>query len=182
MGLRGCKPGQGPGNGKGRRDPVTGLTRHQQLFVTGITAHNLSYIDAYKNAYNCERLRPEEIQRRAWELSRDAAVEAELGRIRERARDAAAYSVADAVREAELVRAMAMEDRAAAAATGAITLKAKLLGLMTDKIEQTNKSAPMTLPELEAQLRNVMGQLGLQAPPDLADIAKDNIIPITKRA
>lgn len=179
MAQRGCKPGQG---GSSRRDPVTGLTRHQQAFVTGITTHNLTYVDAYKNAYTCARLKHDEVQRRAWELSRVPEVEAELGRIRERARDAAAYSVADAVREAELVRQMAMEDRAAAAATGAITLKAKLLGLMTDKIEQTTKQAPMTLPELEAQLRTVMGQLGLQAPPDLADITRDNIIPLNKRA
>jgi hypothetical protein len=167
--------------GYSRRDPETGLTRHQRVFVDGVAA-NLSYPTAYKAAYNCTRLRPEEIQRRAWELSQDEAVQAELGRIRERAREKVAYSVADAVREAELVRQMAMEDRVAAAATGAITLKAKLLGLMTDKIEQTTKVAPPSLPELETQLRDVLRQLGVQAPADLADIAKDNIIPITKRA
>lgn len=167
--------------GYSRRDPETGLTRHQQAFVDGI-ANNLSFATAYKNAYSCARLRPDEIRRRGYELSQDEMVQAELGRIRERARDKMAYSVADAVNEAELVRQMAMEDRAAAAATGAITLKAKLLGLMTDKIEQTNKVAPPSLPELETQLRDVLRQLGMQAPADLADIAKDNIIPITKRA
>jgi hypothetical protein len=178
-GMEGDKPSGALGNS--RRDPDTGLTRHQQVFVDGIAA-NLSFVAAYQAAYNCVKLRPDEVQRRSWELSRTEAIQAELGRIRERARDKLAYSVADAVHEAELVRQMAMEDRGAAAATGAIALKAKLLGLMTDKIEQTTKVAPPSLPELETQLRDVLRQLGVEAPVDLADIAKDNIIPITKRA
>jgi hypothetical protein len=177
--ARGPKPGQGAGSG--RRDPETGLTRHQQIYVDKCT-EGLSYVDAYKAAYTCGKLKHEEVQRRAWELSRDPAVAAEFGRIRERAREAAGYTVADAVHEAELVRVMAMEDRIPAAATGAITLKTKLLGLMTDRIEQKTTVVPATLPELETQLREVMRQLGLQAPADLADIARDNVIPIAKRA
>jgi hypothetical protein len=178
---RGPKPGHGAKNGGSRRDPETGLTRHQQLYVDKCT-DGLAYVDAYKAAYTCDKLQPQEIQRRAWELSRDPAVAAEFGRIRERAREAAGYTVADAVHEAELVRVMAMEDRIPAAATGAITLKTKLLGLMTDKIEQRTTVVPATLPELETQLREVMRQLGMQAPADLADIARDNVIPIAKRA
>jgi len=178
MAVRGRKPGDG---GASRRDPVTGLTRHQQVFVDKCV-EGLPYTEAYKAVYSCAKLRPEEIQRRSWELSRDPAVMAEMARIRERAREAAGYTVADAVHEAELVRQMAMEDRSAAAATGAIQLKAKLLGLMVDKIEQKTTAVPATLPELESQLRDVMKQLGLEAPADLADIAKDNVIPIGKRA
>jgi hypothetical protein len=178
MEKRGRKPGDG---GLSRRDPMTGLTRHQQVFVDGCT-QGLTFKDAYRAAYRCDKLKPEEIQRRSWELSRDPAVMAELGRIREQAREKSAYSIADAVHEAELVRQMAMEDRAAAAATGAITLKAKLLGLMVDKVEQTNKNVPATLPELETQLRDVMRQLGMQAPENMADLARDNVVPISKRA
>jgi hypothetical protein len=174
----GRKPGDG---GLSRRDPDTGLTRHQQVFIDKVT-EGLTYTDAYRAAYRCEKLKPEEVQRRSWELSRDPAVREEFARIRERAREAAGYTVADAVREAELVRVMAMEDRVPAAATGAITLKTKLLGLLTDKIEQKTTVVPATLPELETQLRDVMRQLGLQAPADLADIARDNVIPISKRA
>lgn len=178
MAVCGRKPGDG---GLSRRDPETGLTRHQQVFIDGCT-EGLTFVDAYKRAYRCDKLKPEEIQRRSWELSRDPAVMAEMARIREKAREAAGYTVADAVHEAELVRQMAMQDRIPAAATGAINLKAKLLGLLTDKIEQTNKQVPATLPELETQLRDVMRQLGLQAPEDLADIAKDNVVPLNKRA
>ena len=179
--AKGTKPGHGAGNGRSGRDPETGLTRHQQMFVDKCT-EGLSLVDAYKAVYSCAKLQPPEIQRRSWELSRDPAVREEFARIRERARDAAGYTVADAVHEAELVRIMAMEDRQPAAATGAITLKTKLLGLMTDKIEQRTTVVPATLPELETQLRAVMQQLGLQAPADLADIARDNVIPIGKRA
>jgi phage terminase small subunit len=176
----GRKPG-GTSQGPSRRDPETGLTRHQVVYVAACT-EGLTYVDAYKRAYSCDKLLPDEVKRRAWELSRDPNVMAEFARIRERAREAAGYTVADAVHEAEMVRLMAMEDRVPAAATGAITLKTKLLGLLTDKIEQKTTTVPATLPELESQLRDVMRQLGLQAPDDLADIAKDNVIPITKRA
>lgn len=179
--TRGCKPGQGPKNGCSRRDPESGLTRHQQTFVDKCT-EGLAYTDAYKAAYKCGSLQAPEIQRRSFDLSRDPAVMAEFARIRERARTAAGYTVADAVHEAELVRLMAMEEKQPAAATGAITLKTKLLGLLTDKVEQRTTTVPATLPELETQLREVMRQLGMQAPADLADIARDNIIPIGKRA
>lgn len=167
--------------GRSWRDPDSGCTAKQLKFVEGV-AQGQSYQAAYRGAYTTAKCRDDEVQRRAWELSRDPVVSAELARMRERAREKVAYGVADAVHEAELVRQMAMEDRQAGAATGAITLKAKLLGLMTDKIEQTTRQAPMTLPELEAQLRNVMGQLGLPVPVDLADVARDNVIPIDKRA
>lgn len=177
----GSEPRRGAGNGRSGRDPDTGLTRHQQMFIDRCS-EGLSLVDAYKAVYSCAKLQAPEIQRRSWELSRDPAVREEFARIRERAREAAGYTVADAVHEAELVRIMAMEDRQAAAATGAITLKTKLLGLMTDRIEQKTTVVPATLPELETQLREVMRQLGMQAPDDLADIARDNVIPIGKRA
>jgi hypothetical protein len=169
------------GPGRSGRDPDTGLTRHQQMFVDKCT-EGLSLVDAYKAVYSCAKLQAPEIQRRSWELSRDPVVREEFARIRERAREAAGYTVADAVHEAELVRIMAMEDRIPAAATGAITLKTKLLGLLTDKLEQRTTVVPATLPELETQLRDVMRQLGLAAPDDLADIARNNVIPISKRA
>jgi hypothetical protein len=179
--ARGPRPGHAAKNGCGRRDPDTGLTRHQQLFIDKCT-EGLTFVDAYKAAYTCGKLTSQEIQRRSFELSREPAVRDEFARIRERAREASGYTVADAVHEAELVRVMAMEDRIPAAATGAITLKTKLLGLLTDKIEQRTTVVPATLPELETQLRDVMRQLGMQAPADLADIARDNVIPISKRA
>lgn len=163
------------------RDPATGCTRHQLKFCEGVGA-GLSYLDAYKAAYKTDRLDHAEAVRRAGEMARVPEVAAELARIRERARDQCAYSIADAVHEAELARQLAMEERQAAAATGAVTLKAKLLGLMTDKIEQTNKQAPPSLPELEQQLRAVMAQLGIQAPADLGEIARDNVVPLNKRA
>jgi hypothetical protein len=177
----GSEPRRGAGNGRSGRDPETGLTRHQQMFVDRCTEGS-SLVDAYKAVYSCAKLMPKEIQRRSFELSREPVVREEFARIRERAREAAGYTVADAVHEAELVRVMAMEDRVPAAATGAITLKTKLLGLLTDKLEQRTTVVPATLPELETQLRDVMRQLGLAAPDDLADIAKDNVIPIGKRA
>lgn len=164
-----------------RKDPVTGLTRHQEAFCRGVS-EGLSYLDAYKGAYECRTIRHDEVVRRAGELAKHPLVAAELGRIRERAREHCAYSVADAVAEAELARQLAMEERQASAATGAVALKAKLLGLMTDKVEQTHKQAPMSLPELEQQLRSVMTQLGLSVPDDLTELARDNVIPLGKRA
>jgi phage terminase small subunit len=167
--------------GKSFRCPETGLTRHQLVFVKGV-ADGLSYNAAYKAAYKTDNVRPDEVQRRAWELSREEKVAAELGRIRALAREKCAYSVEDAVAEAELARQLAMEERQASAATGAVALKAKLLGLMTDKVETTNKTAPPSLPDLEKQLREVMAQLGIAAPDDLAETAKDNVVPLSKRA
>lgn len=172
---------QAPQRGKSFRCPETGLTRHMLVFVQGV-GEGKSYTDAYRAAYKTDNVRTEEVQRRAWELSREPKVAAELARIRALAREKCAYSVEDAVAEAELARQLAMEERQASAATGAVALKAKLLGLVTDKVEQTTKAAPPSLPDLERQLREVMAQLGISAPEDLASAAKDNIVPISKRA
>ena len=171
------------GNPEGRsyKCPDTGLTRNQLLFVKGIS-DGKSYADAYRSAYKVDRIRPEEVQRRAWELSRLPVVAEELTRIRMLAREKCAYSIEDAVAEAELARQLAMDEKQASAATGAVALKAKLLGLMTDKIETTNKTVTPPLAELEKQLRDVMAQLGIAAPDDLAEVAKGNIVPINRRA
>lgn len=163
------------------KDPETGLTRHQLAFIAGV-AEGKSYLDAYCAVYKTDKVFHAERVRRAGELAKEPKVAAELARIRARAREKCVYTVEDAVAEAEMVRQLAMEEKQAAAATGAISLKAKLLGLLTDKVETTTKAAPPSLPELEQQMRDVMAQLGLKAPADLAELAKDNVIPFDKRA
>lgn len=136
---------------------VDELTPKQQAFVTKVVCENLSYSDAYRACFDCSKRTPLQVNSAAGSLARSPKVAARILAMRRGAEVAAvaktSYTLADAIKEAEDLRAMAVEKGQVAAATQAASLKAKLAGHLIDRKEI--KSGPLEdtdVEELEALL------------------------------
>ena len=136
------------------------LTPKQESFALKVGAEGLGLTEAYKLTYDCTKSLPETIHGRASELARSPAVAARIARIQgdrvAAAVQKASYTLADAIREAEEIRLLAVAAGNLPAAATASTLKSKLAGHLVDRREI--KSGPLEesdvteLEELRAEL------------------------------
>lgn len=112
------------------------LTDKQEKFCQEV-AKGLNYSDAYRKAYDAEKMKPATINRKAKDLADNGKVTARIRQLRERTLKRYDLTVDDIIDELEEARSVASKNRAAAAMVSASMGKAKLLGLVTDKIDGT---------------------------------------------
>lgn len=121
------------------------LTHKQEAFCQAVVS-GLSQADAYRKAYNAEKMSPPTVQKRASELMRkDGVVYGVVtGRIAELRRpvvEKLQYGLEQAMSEADRAIALSEFKENPGAMVNAITLRAKLNGLLVERREV--KTGPM---------------------------------------
>lgn len=117
---------------------MAGLTEKQEKFCKAlIETGNQS--EAYRRAYNTERMKPESVARKASELMKNVHVAARLDELRKRAAKRHDCTVDSLVAELEEIKqvALAAETPQTSAAVSAVMGKAKLCGLDKQVVEHT---------------------------------------------
>lgn len=110
------------------------MTPKQEAFVNGyLETGNAS--EAYRRAYDAEDMKPETVNRKAKEVLDNGKIAARLQEHREAAAERAIVSILSITEELEQARALAMQEVMPSAAVAASMGKAKLHGLLTDKVE-----------------------------------------------
>ena len=124
------------------------LTPKQEKFCYGyMETGNAS--GAYRAAYNAERMKPEVVAVKASELLANGKIAVKIEALRAELRQRHEITVDDLVAELEEARKLAFETDKAAAAVQATMGKAKLLGLVVDKVHNENPpEAPKIIVEL----------------------------------
>ena len=123
------------------------LTPKQEKFCqVYIETGNAS--EAYRQAYNTEKMKPESVNSKGYQLLQQVQITARLDELRALHQKRHEITVDDLVKELEEARKLAFETDKAAAAVSATMGKAKLLGLVVDKQETAITQAPTIVVEL----------------------------------
>lgn len=142
-------------------EKTRGLTPKQEAFALAyVETGNAS--EAYRRAYDAERMKPAVIAVKASELLANGNVAVRVAQIQEAAAERNAVTVDDLLAELEEARAAAKggEKPQAAAMVAATMGKAKLLGFLTEKVEHTGKDGgPVEVVHMTPEaIRKVMEQ------------------------
>ena len=123
------------------------LTPKQEKFCqVYIETGNAS--EAYRQAYNTEKMKPESVNSKGYQLLKQVQITARLDELRAEHKKRHEITVDTLVAELEEARKLAFETDKAAAAVSATMGKAKLLGLVVDKQETAITQAPTIVVEL----------------------------------
>ena len=123
------------------------LTPKQEKFCqVYIETGNAS--EAYRQAYNTEKMKPESVNSKGYQLLQHVQITARLDELRAEHKKRHEITVDTLVAELEEARKLAFETDKAAAAVSATMGKAKLLGLVVDKQETAITQAPTIVVEL----------------------------------
>lgn len=123
------------------------LTQKQEGFIRSfIETGNAS--EAYRQNYNCGKMKAETIHVKASELLSNGKVAVRVEELKADHADRHEIKVDDLIAELDEARRHALNSAAGASAAVAATMgKAKILGLITDKNEHTGKDgAPLLQP------------------------------------
>ena len=123
------------------------LTPKQEKFCYGyMETGNAS--EAYRQAYNAEKMRPDTVNNKAYGLLQKGGIRARLDELRAEHKKRHEITVDTLVAELEEARKLAFETDKAAAAVSATMGKAKLLGLVVEKQETNIVQPPKIIVEL----------------------------------
>ena len=123
------------------------LTPKQEKFCYGyMETGNAS--EAYRQAYNAEKMRPDTVNNKAYGLLQKGGIRARLDELRAEHKKRHEITVDTLVAELEEARKLAFETDKAAAAVSATMGKAKLLGLVVEKQETNVVQPPKIIVEL----------------------------------
>lgn len=123
------------------------LTAKQEKFCQGV-AKGLTYSDAYREAYNAEKMKAEVIQVRASELLKNGKVAVRVEELKKRALKRYDLTVDDIITELEEARELAKQTNQSSTMVSASMGKAKLLGLVTDNISAKITQAPTIVDDI----------------------------------
>lgn len=104
--------------------------------------------EAYRQSYNCERMKTSTINSRAKELRKDGPITARIDELQADHRERHDWTVDDAITELEEARQVAKQEAAASAMVAATMGKAKVLGLLVDKKEHTGADGAELFPSI----------------------------------
>lgn len=114
------------------------LTPKQEKFCQKyIETGSLS--EAYRQSYNCQNMKPETINRNAFEQLQHSKISARVNELKQIHMNRHIVTVDSITAELEEARQLALTVQAPAPAVSASMGKAKLHGLVTDKAELTGK-------------------------------------------
>ena len=123
------------------------LTPKQERFCqVYIETSNAS--EAYRQAYNAEKMRPDTVNNKAYGLLQKGYIRARVDELRAEHKKRHDITVDTLVAELEEARKLAFETDKAAAAVSATMGKAKLLGLVIEKQETNVVQPPKIIVEL----------------------------------
>lgn len=115
------------------------LTPKQEAFCQALIETG-SASDAYRRAYNAGDMKPATVNREAKALTDNPKIATRLAELQREHAERHEITVDSLVAELEAARVKAMESaRGVSAAVSATMGKAKLLGLIADKVEHTGK-------------------------------------------
>jgi phage terminase small subunit len=118
-----------------KRDPITGLTHQQEVFAKAV-AIGKSLADAYREAYPTSRKWKESsLHPKASTLADDGKVMARVAALRAMVTKKFAYTFENAMAEVNEALEIARATASSPNMVRALTLKAKLAGLLVNKIE-----------------------------------------------
>ena len=123
------------------------LTAKQEKFCQGV-AKGLTYSDAYRKAYDADKMKAETINRKAKELIDNGKIAARIDKLKQRALKRYDLTVDDIISELEEAREIARVTKTSAAMVSASMGKAKLLGLVTDNISAKITQAPTIIDDV----------------------------------
>lgn len=110
------------------------LTAKQEKFCQGV-AKGLNYSDAYREAYNAGKMKPESVNRLATELMKDIKIKSRVDELKQKATEEIKYTVEDSFLKLSEIQALAMKNKKLSDAIKAEELKGKLKGLYVEKRE-----------------------------------------------
>ena len=114
---------------------MSGLTVKREAFCMAYVENGGDASKAYRSAFNCEKAKPETTWSDACRLLANPKVNARIEELRAKVVERHVITVDDILKQIDEDRAFARELEQAAPAITATTLKAKILGMLTDKIE-----------------------------------------------
>lgn len=123
------------------------LTPKQEAFCQAYIENGGNASEAYRSAYSAEAMKDEVVHVKASELLKNGKVTVRLASLQAQHAKRHEITVDSLVGELEEARLAAMQNpRGISAAVSAVMGKAKLLGLVTDKLEHTGKDgAPIAV-------------------------------------
>lgn len=125
------------------KDPRTGLTPKREKYANLLVTEETQSA-AYRKAFNAINMTPEQVWTQASILAKDSKVVKRTNEIRDRLKKRMEVTQESLIRELEEARQMGIEERQAAAMTGATMGKARIAGL--DKVVVTgDETKPITL-------------------------------------
>lgn len=113
---------------------ATSLTPKQEAFTANIAA-GMTQSDAYRNAYDAENMTPKQIWEEASKLAANPKVARRLFLLHEKATERTLVTIESISRELDEARDMARVLKNASAFTGAVMGKAKVNGLLVEKVD-----------------------------------------------
>lgn len=114
------------------------LTAKQEAFCQAIVS-GMSQADAYRTAYDAANMKPETVQKRASELMGNGVVAGRVQELRAPVVEALQYGLKEAMQEAEEAFRVAKSKENGGAMVAAATLRAKLNGLLREKVEHSGE-------------------------------------------
>lgn len=132
------------------------LTVKQETFCA-IFVEKGNASEAYRLSYNCAKMKPSTVWRKAAELLENGKVTARIEQLQEEARMRHEVTLDSVLDELESARVKALEAGQCAAAVSATMGKAKLLGMLTDKVHCTTEMdvQSMTTEEIKAEIAKI---------------------------
>jgi hypothetical protein len=135
------------------------LTAKQEAFAQAI-ASGMNQSDAYRAAYDAANMKPNVVNVKASELMADGKVSVRVDELRRPVVEELQYGLKEAMLEAADAMAVARGKENGGAMVAAVTLRAKLAGLLIDKKEvRTGELDGLPHDELK-QLREALIALG----------------------
>lgn len=106
--------------------------------------------EAYRHAYNCEKMKAETVNNKAYQLSQKGEIRARGDELKQEAKERSQITVEDLIKELEVNRQAALqaETPQSSAATAATMGKAKLLGLDKQIIDHQSSDGSMSKPSI----------------------------------
>lgn len=110
------------------------LTQKMEMFCQAIVT-GVSQADAYRSAYDAGGMKPETVQNKAYQLMKRGEVRARIEELRKPVVEKLQYGLEQAMQEAEEALSLAREMQKAGQMVAAIQLRAKLNGLLVEKMQ-----------------------------------------------
>jgi hypothetical protein len=123
------------------------LTLKQERFCQAYIECQGNASEAYRRAYDAERMKDKQIWEEACKLLKTPKVSQRVAQLKAQHRERHEITVDDLVAELEEARAIAMKIESPSAMVSASLGKGKLLGLIVDKGELTGKGGEKLMPE-----------------------------------